>query len=439
MNPNLISLKQAYDEDKIVPFIGAGLSIPFEIPSWNDLIKEICATYSTGNLEILLPTAVQWHLNENDYWGAIDEIKKYTFLTDQDLQKQIVRLINERKKHLSDDTEHNYSDLAKLKCKLFLTTNYENLLYEHFDCDTVPILLKELDFSSQDIFDTRRICHLHGYTSNPGSIVISKSSYDSLYTDEKYGDILKVITSNKHVLFLGFSFDDKFVSNLILDYKKHLQGIHYILLNNPSQERIRELREKYGLITIPYDSTNSSHTTEIRKILDVLTNNEPSLKIEFPKGTEKSTAKETTFLGAGLSDLKENLSDHLFYKKLKLESIDEDNIELSTLFYIASEKYIRFLRNEGISLDVIDMLLGKVFIKYREKYVVVYKKYGNSEEFLNVVHESLEALDLGRYTDLLKDKESDENESRGLIHLLAEDDSLDVWWGKGRFNEQISK
>lgn len=79
MNPNLISLKQAYDEDKIVPFIGAGLSIPFEIPSWNDLIKEICATYSTGNLEILLPTAVQWHLNENDYWGAIDEIKNIRF------------------------------------------------------------------------------------------------------------------------------------------------------------------------------------------------------------------------------------------------------------------------------------------------------------------------------------------------------------------------
>lgn len=75
-----------------------------------------------------------------------------------------------------------------------------------------------------------------------------------------------------------------------------------------------------------------------------------------------------------------------------MESIDEDNIELSTLFYIASEKYIRFLRNEGISLDVIDMLLGKVFIKYREKYVVVYKKYGNSEEFLNVVHESLEGI-----------------------------------------------
>ena len=439
MEPNLISLKRNYNEDKIVPFIGAGLSIPFEIPSWNDLIREICATYSTGNLETLLPAAVQWHLNENDYWGAIDEIKKYTFLTDQDLQKQIVKLIKARKKHLSDDAAHNYKDLTKLKCKLFLTTNYENLLYEYLKCDTVPILLKELDFSSQDIFDTRRICHLHGYTSNPGSIVISKSSYDSLYTDEKYGDILKAITSNKHMLFLGFSFDDKFVSNLILDYKKHLQGIHYILLNNPSQERIRELREKYGLITISYDTTNSSHTIEIRKILESLTNDESNSINESFEGTEESTGKETAFLGVGLSDLKTNLSDRLFYKKLKLESIDEDNIELSTLFYIASERYIRFLRNEGISLNVIDMLLGKVFIKYREKYVEVYKKCGNSEQFLNIVHGSLEVLDLGRHTDFLKDVQSDENENRGLIHLLAEDDSLNVWWGKERFNEQVSK
>lgn len=311
------------------------------------------------------------------------------------------------------------------------------MLYEYLECDTVPILLKQLDFSSQDIYDTRRICHLHGYTSNPGSIVISQSSYDSLYTDEKYGDILKAITSNKNLLFLGFSFDDKFVSNLILDYKKHFQGIHYILLNNPSQDRIRELREKYGLITIPYDITNSSHILEIRKILDFLTNDiETDSRIEI---CEESIELEPLHLGAGLSDLKVNLTDHLFYKKLKLENIDDDNIELSTLFYIASEKYIRFLSKEGISLKVIDVLLGKVFIKYREKYVSTYKKYGDSEKFLNVVHESLESLDLGRYAELLKDKQSDENESRGLIHLLAEDDSLNVWWGKERFNGQVNK
>lgn len=434
MEPNLSNLCEAYKHDKIVPFIGAGLSIPFSIPSWGDLIQNICDTYSTGRLKTLLPDAVAWHLEEFDYWGAIEEIKKYTYLTDQDLQKQIVQLIKERRQTLTDEEAHNYADLSKLKCKLFLTTNYENLLYEYIKTENIPIQLKDLDFSSQDLYDTKRICHLHGFTSNPGSIVISRSSYDSLYTNEKYGDILKAITSNKHLLFIGFSFDDKFVSNLIKDYKKHLQGIHYILLNNPSQERIRELREEFGLITIPYDTTNSTHTIEIRKILNQI-RTEPE-NVQPPSVNNEI---DEACLGAGLTDFKKNLTDHLFYKKMKIENIDEATIELSTLFYVASESYIRFLSKEGVSLKVIDILLGKVFIKYQERYVDTYKKYGNSEQFLNVVHESLESLNLGRYTDLLKGKHSDENENRGLIHLLAEDDTINIWWGKERLNEQVGK
>ncbi len=433
MYPNLNNLREAYKKDKIVPFVGAGLSIPFSIPSWGDLIQSICDTYSTGKLKTLLPDAVAWHLEEFDYWGAIEEIKKYAYLTDQDLQKHIVQLIKERKQILTDDSSHNYSDLSKLNCKLFLTTNYENLLYEYIQCENIPILLKDLDFSSQDLYDNTRICHLHGFTSNPGSIIISKSSYDSLYTNEKYGDILKAITSNKHLLFLGFSFDDKFVSNLIKDYKKHLQGVHYILLNNPSKERIRELREDFGLITIPYDTTNSTHTIEIRKILNEISTDPGNSNISNP--TPLTHEIDESLLGAGLSDFKTNLTDRLFYKKMKLENIDEAMIELSTLFYVASESYIRFLSKEGIPLKVVDMLLGKVFIKYQERYVDTYKKYGDSEQFLNVVHDSLESLNLGRYTDLLKGKQSDENENRGLIHLLAEDNTVNIWWGKERLHE----
>lgn len=433
MYPNLNNLREAYKQDKIVPFVGAGLSIPFSIPSWGDLIQSICDTYSTGKLKTLLPDAVAWHLEEFDYWGAIEEIKKYAHLTDQDLQKHIVQLIKERKQILTDDSSHNYSDLSKLNCKLFLTTNYENLLYEYIQCENIPILLKDLDFSSQDLYDNTRICHLHGFTSNPGSIVISKNSYDSLYNDEKYGDILKAITSNKHLLFLGFSFDDKFVSNLIKDYKKHLQGVHYILLNNPNKERIRELREDFGLITIPYDTTNSTHTIEIRKILNEISTDPRNSNISNP--TPLTHEIDESLLGAGLSDFKTNLTDRLFYKKMKLENIDEAMIELSTLFYVASESYIRFLSKEGIPLKVVDMLLGKVFIKYQERYVDTYKKYGDSEQFLNVVHDSLESLNLGRYTDLLKGKQSDENENRGLIHLLAEDNTVNIWWGKERLHE----
>jgi hypothetical protein len=263
MDGNLDQLREAYHENKVVPFIGAGLSVPFNIPTWGNLIREITDKYAKGKIEKMLRSVVDWHLESNDYWGAIDEIKKFANLADQDIQKLIVKLIKQNKKDIEDSKLHNYSDLAKMNFKLYLTTNYENLLYEHIKCDDVPILLKDLDFSSQDLYDEKRICHLHGFTSNLGSIVISRSSYEALYSNEKYGELLKAVTSSKNLLFMGFSFDDKFVSNLIKDYKQYLNGTHYILLDNPTKDRMRELRDEYGLITIPYETKDSTHVMEI--------------------------------------------------------------------------------------------------------------------------------------------------------------------------------
>jgi hypothetical protein len=101
------------------------------------------------------------------------------------------------------------------------------------------------------------------------------------------------------------------------------------------------------------------------------------------------------------------------------------------LFYIAAEKYIRQLKKSGMEIGVIDAIFYKVFGKYKERYVDTYKQYGNSHEFVAVVHKSLEAIDFGRYAEFFKDNKSDENENRGLIHLLA-DESDDVWWGNNR-------
>ncbi|MDF2085656.1 ABC-three component system protein [Bacillus pseudomycoides] len=143
-------------------------------------------------------------------------------------------------------------------------------------------------------------------------------------------------------------------------------------------------------------------------------------------------------LGAKLSDFKKNVKGNLFYRKLKIEDIDESLIELSSIFYVASEQYIRALKQTAISLEVIDVILGKVFTKYKERYVDTYKKHGNSDQFLTVVHESLEEFDFGRFSVLFEENKSDENENRGLIHLLAEDETMDVWWGKGRLDEQPS-
>ena len=43
--------------------------------------------------------------------------------------------------------------------------------------------------------------------------------------ENKYENLLKVVTGNKKLLFMGFSFDDQFVSTLIKDHKNILTGL----------------------------------------------------------------------------------------------------------------------------------------------------------------------------------------------------------------------
>ncbi|QWH42846.1 hypothetical protein [Bacillus mycoides] len=54
MGGSLEQLKEAYHENKIVPFIGAGISVPFNIPTWGDLIRDITDEYAKGKIETML-------------------------------------------------------------------------------------------------------------------------------------------------------------------------------------------------------------------------------------------------------------------------------------------------------------------------------------------------------------------------------------------------
>jgi hypothetical protein len=428
MSVHLDDLCKDYHEGRVVPFIGAGLSIPFNVPDWGDLISEIAEKYAVGDMSFV-KSAVEQDLQRYNYWQAIDALKNYTSVQEEDIQEYIAVTIQKKIKKVENDLLHNYSDLKEMDFKLFLTTNYENLLHNYLQCDLTPILLKDVQFNTQGLFDQKRVCQLHGTTSNYGTIVISKESYRNLYDDKKYENILKLVTGTKKLLFMGFSFDDQFIRTLIKEHKEFFMTKHYILLADPTPEKVRQLREEFGLLAIPYSTKGSSHAEGIRAILQAMSGSSSMVKNE---GKNTSTLNHTIVVGAGIDDLQKDTANNLFYKKLKIEHIDQSLIELSSVFYIASEEYIRELKRAAIPLNIIDMMLRKVFTKYKERYADTYKRYGNSEEFLAIVHSSLKEIDYGRLKQLLKDNLADEDEIRGLIHLLAEDEKLEVWWGEKR-------
>lgn len=433
MEVNLSNLKNDYTNGDIVPFIGAGLSVPFNVPTWRELIEEITEKYTTCENDFV-KKGVEVLLDRNDYWGAIDQLKNFFSLVDQDIQSEVVSIINEKKKKLDDDALHNYSDIGSMNFSLYLTTNYEHLLNDYIKSDNVPILIQDIQFNIQDLYKMKRILHLHGYLSNPGSIVISKQSYIEHYKGEKYKDLLKVVTSAKKLLFMGFSFDDQFLCSLIKDHRDIFSSNHYILLDSPSDEKVKKLKEEYGLITIKYDSRKSSHSEEIRKVLATIS--EKPNEENFTKKTEVEIPGDNSkqaIIGAKISDMDQDMGSNLFYRKLEIEDISPPLLELSLAFYVAAEGYIRDLKNNGMSIDVINAVLMKVLIKYRESYYNTFHKHGDSQYFVEIVHETLEKVNFGRISEYFNDNQvSDQDENRGLIHILADDEKKNIWWGEKR-------
>ncbi|WAH42002.1 SIR2 family protein [Alicyclobacillus fastidiosus] len=262
-----------------------------------------------------------------------------------------------------------------LESDAFRTTSYR-----HLDCENIPIQLKDIESSTQNLFDERRVCHLHGFTSNSGTIVISRTGYEKLYGEHKYDNILRLVTGTKRILFLGFSFDDQFIQTLISHHKESFKGTHYIILSDPPEEKIKKLREEYGLLTIPYSTEGSSHVQEIRKILQYVSKPllDPSDQGSGGSANKPNGSEHEVIVGAGLPDRERDVEGNLFFRKLKLENIDADTIELAKLFYIAADTYIRELKKSGMSMRVIDAIFLKVFTKYKEHYVDTFKKYGDS-------------------------------------------------------------
>lgn len=429
MESKVSELKKRYNEKKLVPFIGAGLSRPFGIPDWSQTIKDILNNHLSDN-NSFLKEVVDVTLERYDFWKALDDIKYYGELSTEEIQKEIKDIIIEKYENIDfgkvNDDEHNYKDIANLNFSLILTTNYENLLSRYCESAIAPLNLVDYKSSTHNLFeDKARVMHLHGQLNNPASIVMLKENYKNLYENKHYDNLLQAITSNYSILFIGFSFKDQFVRELIKDHKKRFNGTHYILLENITTEEKKFLLDEYNLKVIEYKCIDGSHAKGIKHILDMLSDKDES--------TLATVEKEEKFLGATIEDINRDVSENLFYKKMLIEEIDPDLIELSSLFFIASEEFIRDLEKNAFSKNAIGKILFDVLATYKSNLLFVYKKNGNSEEFLNEVHKCLENYESDRIIShgiCIED-----NEKKGLIHSLANDSNQGIWWGGKRIEE----
>lgn len=420
-------LKAKYTDKKIIPFIGAGLSIPFQLKSWPDLIHEL----KTALLDERFWPAIDADLEMGDYQTAIEDIKKYSRIDDQPIQEKIAEHYSVRRTDSGSPKDCNYIDLAKENFKIYLTTNYDRLIEDYISGINSFNSLTEYTSNVQRLFisnSEKYLFHIHGCVSNPDSIVISDDKYNQLYSNESFDNIMKAFSSSYSFLFLGFSFSDVFVQSLIEKHKQHFKGTHYLLTSNDSltPEQERDLTANYGIRILKYDISNSSHIEQIRIVL---------AKISGETAPSIEETNDQPYSSIGIDDLiatrQQIDAGNLFYQKLELEHIGDGLKEISQYFYIAAEKFIRTSKNLGLPKEFIDGILAEVFMSYKEKYVEIYEiEKKTSENLLIEMHRNLENINIDRLVSNETKPTSAEN--KGFIHVLADDADKDVWWGSER-------
>jgi hypothetical protein len=431
------NLRMLYSTGNLVPFIGAGLSLPFHVPDWTCLIRDMAVAMDINSrTELSLNNLLEFHLHRYEYWDAVDIFKKYLGRSEQDIQEYIVDKVNSSIDLTIPIDSHNYADLGNMRFGNYVTTNYDHILSKFVKSNLVPVNLIDVNDSTQRILndsDKVRIFHLHGNISDTKSIVLSKDKYRELYTDNKYKMLFSLFAGTKTFLFMGFSFNDVFIQNIIREHNEYFNNKHYIILSNPSEEQVVYLKETYNIETIKYNPTEqSSHAHEIRKILQQITTTEV-------QNTAEELAED--FMDGLIDSLpntieKRELEKNLFCRKLRLENIDDNKIDYSKECFFTAEQYIRWLKKSGIRNNekIIRHMLDICYMEYKDILIQFYNIHKDSDMFLQSVHNALSKLQYEHVANILNNYTMPiDINKKGFIHLLADtDDERDVWWGDKR-------
>lgn len=201
-------LRRRYQEGKVIPFIGAGVSMSVirRGPSWSELVDQ-----AASDLGFEYPSMARVR-------GTDLQILEYYKLKHSG---QIARITNwlVKKMDLTNEELSNssvLSGLANLKrCAVFYTTNYDDYLERAIRLAhrTVHVVAVESEMGGADT--EVEVVKFHGDWDHPSKIVLTESDYESRLRLEDPLDLrLRSDLLGRTLLFVGYSFRDPNVSYL---------------------------------------------------------------------------------------------------------------------------------------------------------------------------------------------------------------------------------
>lgn len=224
-------IKKAQENDRLVIFVGAGVSANSGLPDWSKLISDMASKINykgrcdTCELPCNVPNECPKRKFSSDEYLKIPELFYQSDSSEK--HEDYYAFIKER---ISCDAKPNAIDKEILNAlpRHIITTNYDNLL-ETADVINKPlysVVCKDSDLLSKA--KARYIVKMHGDLNEEETIVLKESDYIEYEQNHiLISTFIKSLLINHTFLFVGYSLND-YNLKLIIGWINHLARVNEI-------------------------------------------------------------------------------------------------------------------------------------------------------------------------------------------------------------------
>lgn len=340
------NIKKAADENKLIIFVGAGISRLCGLPSWDEAANDLL------NLCVKQPNCEFTFYDMNRVISNIKDAREkitigYYLLRKIDdsnmkFQKWLVKIFTLKNKKNNKRLFRIKNALRKLT-NVIISTNVDLLLDDDFSQEKIYYKREELNrIKSKLQLNDCQLWHIHGSIKCPSETVFTTKDYLERYTNEKFRDGLHNILSNGQytILFIGYGCSEL----QLLDFLVNSE-------TDKDQERLYLLQPYFKSDECIYNAEEPYYRDYGIQLIQYPINNGYDFLIGVLEELEKdinSASTHQTQIYANVEKIIGGQFNSYAKKQLATKIIRLDDYSASTLIYsmrknINAAKWLRFL------------------------------------------------------------------------------------------------
>jgi hypothetical protein len=221
-------LHDLFENGRIVFILGAGVSMSCGLPSWEGLINNLAHSILADKLfKVEIQGFLEKLKRDMGLAGLAEGLSTFSTSLSQlefiknDLYSKEVK-VSEFLITIIATVKNQFLFNSKInRPTIILSFNYDTLIEQRLEFENIPFVT-ETKLPSSPSISCITIVHLHGLIEpNKGArdVILTESSYGHMYLKNEIDPISQIVNQGYIPFFLGFSFNDNFVRNVLHSYR----------------------------------------------------------------------------------------------------------------------------------------------------------------------------------------------------------------------------